>query len=99
MKVRNMVSSSSGREVANQFIITGDSKVVFQSYDSTICIIDYNKEGAEHITLGRHWDYSKTTSKYLYQFLREYKGLYNLNKKAIEEAINNKEIAYNASLC
>ena len=99
MKVRNMVSASSGREVANQFIISGDSKVIFQSYDSTICVIDYNKEGAERITLGRHWDYSKTTSKYLYQFLREFEGMYNLNKKAIEIAINNKDIAYNANLC
>jgi hypothetical protein len=97
MKVRNMVSNSSGREVANQFVISGDSKVIFQSYDSTICVIDHNKEGAEHITLGRHWDYSKTTSKYLYQFLREYAGM-DANKKALEIAIRNKDIAYNANL-
>lgn len=99
MKVRNMVSSSSGREVANQFVISGDSKIIFQSYDSTICVIDHNKEGAEHITLGAHWDYSKTTAKYLYQFLKEFAGMYNLNKKAIETAINNREVTYNANLC
>ena len=99
MKVRNMVSSSSGREVANQFVISGDSKVIFQSYDSTICVIDHNKEGAEHITLGRNWDYIKTTSKYLYQLLREFAGMYNLSKKTLEIAIRNKDIAYNENLC
>ena len=98
MKVRNMVSASSGREVANQFVISGDSKVIFQSYDSTICIVEY-KNGEIHITLGKHWDYSKTTSKYLYQFLRAECGMLNLNKKVIEDAIKNGKIAYNENLC
>ena len=97
MKVRNMTSERSGREVANQFIITDGNKTVFQSYDSTICIIDFNKQGAERVTLGRDWDYSNTTRKYLYQFLDEVLG-WNLNKKSIEIAIKNKDITYNEDL-
>ena len=58
MKVENMTSSRSGREVANQFIIRDDTRIVFQSYDSTIAIIDNSKEGAAKLTLGRDWDYN-----------------------------------------
>lgn len=97
MRVKNMTSGRSGREVANQFIITDGNKIVFQSYDSTICIIDNNKKGAERITLGKHWDYSNTTRKYLYQFLYDILG-WNVNGKAIEIAIKNKDITYNENL-
>lgn len=97
MKVRNMTSNRTYREVANQFIITDKNKVVFQSYQSTICIIDYDKQGAERVTLGADWDYSNTTRKYLYQFLYEILG-WDVNKKALEIAIKNKDIAYNENL-
>lgn len=102
LKVKNMVSASSGREVANQFVITNyddfNNTVTFQSYNSTICVVDFNKQGAERLTLGRHWDYSRTTSKYLYQFLREYFGL-SANKKSLETAIKNQDITYDENLC
>lgn len=97
MKVKNMISARSGREVANQFVISGDNKIIFQSYDSTICVIDYNKEGVEHITLGRHWDYSNTTMKYLNQFLYKYAHM-NVNANAIRIAIKNKDVAYDENL-
>ena len=97
MKVRNMISARSGRKVANQFIIEDNTRVVFQSYDSTIAIIDRTKKGAESLTLGRDWDYSVTTMKYLYQFLNQFLG-WNVNKKAIEKALDNKDICYNSSL-
>ena len=67
-KVRQMKSSSSGRPVANQFIIYTDKGNYFQSYDSVIAFRgDDNK-----ITLDEYyWDYSRTTSKYRNQFLGE----------------------------
>ena len=70
VKVSNMVSPRSGREVANQFVVKTDEGVYFQSYDSVIAFVDadYN------VTLGRHFDYSVTTSKYLHQFLKRYAG-------------------------
>lgn len=73
MKVRNMLSKT-GRNVPNQFIIEDgigdDWKVCFQSYNTVIAevtsdglILDENAE-----------NYSRTTSKYMYQFIKEYAG-------------------------
>lgn len=56
-------------EVKNQFILENDEQLIFQSYGSIIAV--YNKENHQ-ITLGGNWDYSKTTSKYLYKFLDTY---------------------------
>ena len=97
MKVRNMVSSRSGNAVANQFVMVGDNKAIFQSYDSIICVIDYSKEGAERITLGRDWDYSRTTAKYLHQFLTEYAHM-NANAQGLRTAIKNHDICYDENL-
>ena len=66
MKVENMTSERSGREVANQFIITDGRKTLFQSYDSPIVEID---RIANIITVYKYWDYSTTTGKYRNQFM------------------------------
>lgn len=97
MKVKNMTSERSGREVANQFIITDGNKIAFQSYNSVICIIDNDKQGAERVTVGRDWDYSMTTKKYLYKFLYDFLG-WSVNGKSIETAIRNKDICYDSCL-
>ena len=52
---------------ANQFVITIDGGYIFQSYDS---IIAFYKGGKVYLT--EDWDYSKTTRKHLYIFLRDY---------------------------
>lgn len=89
----------------NQFRIYGEGKNIFQSYDSTIAIIE---EGM--LILGLHWDYSKTTLKHLYMFLSDYyfeidnynhisKALHSNNKrKAIQNLIDNNIIVYDESL-
>jgi hypothetical protein len=64
-KVENM-QSSSGRDVPNQFNIFTDKAVIFQSYDSIIAIKQYGKR----TIIGKDFDYSKTTMKYLKEFLR-----------------------------
>lgn len=73
----------------NQFRIYGESKNIFQSYDSTIAII---KKGM--LILGKNWDYSKTTLKHLYMFLNDYDFEID-NKNYIYEALhsNNKRKA------
>jgi len=68
MKVYNMVSAK-GNKVPNQFIIQDGERVTFQSYDSTIVTIDYDKKT---VTVGRNWDYSRTTGKYRNYFMQEY---------------------------
>lgn len=65
MKVRNMISNSTGREVANQFIIVHEGKVYFQSYQTIIAV----KEAGKITVDNNAENYSRTTSKYLYQFL------------------------------
>lgn len=72
MKVRNMTSNSTGREIANQFIIEDGNKVYFQSYKTVIAVKEAGK-----ITIDTNAEnYSRTTSKYLYQFL-------NTNRKSL----------------
>ncbi len=54
----------------NQFIMDDDKKIVFQSYNSIIAVID-KKTGA--LFFGNDWNYSNTTRKHLYLFLSDYK--------------------------
>lgn len=88
--VRNMTSSRTDREVANQFVIEDaeNNKTIFQSYRSPIVEID-RKNGI--ITFYPHWNYSNTTAKYRNKFLQE-EHLNGLNSaKAIQAAIDKGE--------
>ena len=66
MKVSN-ITNSNGNKVPNQFLITGNGDVTFQSYESTILKIT----GGQVYLDDYYWDYSKTTSKYRNHVLRE----------------------------
>ena len=76
----------------NQFILQDlDNNVIyFQSYESLICKIENDYK----ITLYNNFDYSKTTSKYLHQFLNEftYYDLYDFIKK--NDIRKNKSLQY-----
>ncbi len=76
MKVRNM-ESSKGKKVPNQMIITTDTDVYFQSYDTVIARRCLNT-GQIYLDKGK-WDYSKTTGIYRNQFLGE--GVAETRKK------------------
>lgn len=81
MKVYNLTSSRTGNAVANQFEIVDKDKRVFQSYNSVIALEQHNQK----TQLDRkYWDYSRTTTKYLCQFLGE-------TKKEIVAKINSGE--------
>lgn len=91
MKIYNL-RNARGNAVKNQFVITDEKRntVTFQSYQSTICIVDNNGGmGFDRVvTIGKDWNYSATTTKHFYSFLTQ-QGLEILaNKKAIEEAID-----------
>jgi len=66
MKVSN-ITNSNGNKVPNQFLITGNGDVTFQSYESTILKIT----GGQVYLDTYYWDYSKTTSRYRNHVLRE----------------------------
>lgn len=92
----------------NQFIITGKEGIYFQSYSSTIAIID-NKG---NLTFGYCWDYSHTTMKHLYLFLNNYYSYLNQDlqknlktlqieankRKYLQKLIDSKLIKYNENL-
>lgn len=80
--------------VKNQFINESDDKVIFQSYDSVIA--SYDKR-TKVLTLDSfYWDYSSTTTKYLYKFINEY--CYNIfcrdihSKAQVEYLITNSKV-------
>ena len=91
----------------NQFIITDTKKFVFQSYDSTIAVVEGQK-----LTLGKDWDYSITTLKHLYKFMYEYAYhidtltdcIYHMimfsgnKRKEIQRLIDDGTINYDESL-
>ncbi len=70
MNIQNVISKSSGRAVANQFIIRNNGRTYFQSYNSIIVC----KNFGGGIELDKnYWDYSTTTGRYRNQFLNETK--------------------------
>lgn len=87
--ITNLISKKSGRPVANQFLIVNGTNVTFQSYKTKIADVHC---GSAFIRLnGNTLNYSRTTSKYFYQFMEEYLGIVG-TKKDFEKAIQNKKI-------
>lgn len=70
IKVENMLSQRGNREVPNQFRITTDEGIYFQSYKSVIAYIPRNNPRAVVLDIN-YWDYSTTTGKYRNDFLGE----------------------------
>ena len=86
--ITNLINDR-GNAVRNQFIITEGNTTTFQSYNSRVCeIVKPCGMGFDTLVrFGCDWDYSQTTAKHLYSFLRQ-NGLEILaSKQAIEEAI------------
>lgn len=78
-------------EHKNQFIIFTDDGIVFQSYDTNIAFIGRHGK----VTLGYYWDYSATTRKHLYSFLRKYSKYVSINsKREVEKLIRSGDIIY-----
>lgn len=76
--------NDNGNPAANQFIIKTKKATYFQSYDSVVCKLD-----GVNIVLSMDWDYSNTTRKHLYMFMRQngYRKLSSAKevRKAISE--------------
>lgn len=83
IKVKNMTSAKSGREVANQFIVNTDNGVYFQSYNSVIAFKP-SSDHAKTMLDEETWNYSVTTTKYRNRFLGE-------NTEETRKKINNGE--------
>ena len=76
-----------GNGAMNQFVLRGDNKIIFQSYDSTIAIVDRDDNT---VTIFPDWDYSVTTGKHRNIFFRDYAYISDLaSKKGIEKALKD----------
>ena len=73
-----------GNTALNQFIIETDDAVTFQSYQSTIAV----KKRGTPLQLGEKWNCSRTTLKYLKEFIYLQTGEY-VTKKDIEKNLAN----------
>ena len=72
IKVKQLRSATTGRDIPNQFIITTEDRKIFQSYDSIIAVKINMDNEKDYIMLDKtYWDYSRTTGKYRNQFLGE----------------------------
>jgi len=82
MIVRNL-RSSKGNKVPNQFVIATENKIFFQSYNFIIAMV----QGGVIYLDPVYYNYSKTTSKYLYMFL-------NMTKKEMQDKLKSGEIQF-----
>ena len=84
--VKQLINDN-GNPAANQFIIKTKKATYFQSYDSVVCKLD-----GVNIVLSTNWDYSNTTRKHLYMFMRQ-NGYYNLSSaKEVRKAISEGRV-------
>ena len=85
--VSNLINDN-GNAVSNQLIIKTPKAIYFQSYRSVVAKIDKNGR----LILSENWDYSNTTRKHLYIFLRMYGYRELCSSKDMRQAIKNKEV-------
>ena len=86
MNFNNLINDN-GYAARNQYVAKTSSATYFKSYDSVVC-----KWDGINLILSRHWNYSVTTSKHLYMFLRQ-NGFYTFNSaKDIRKGIKNGKI-------
>ncbi len=67
VNVENMTGNN-GKEIINQFLISGNNFTLFQSYNSPIALKIDGK-----VYIFKDWDYSTTTGRYRNIFLHETK--------------------------
>ncbi len=87
MLIHQMVNNK-GNPIKNQFVIYNNKNTYFISYDSTIAKITPDRK----LILGKNWNYSHTTLKYLYEFLKQNEMPNLANKTKLEKLISTKEI-------
>lgn len=93
----------------NQFHIHNGTTEYLQSYNSLVVKVEYVRKDSNLpiklipiITLGYDWDYSTTTSKYVYLFLEEYGEISFIgikNKRAyVNRLIKDGKVMYNENM-
>jgi hypothetical protein len=87
-KTKNL-RSRNGNFIANQFEMIQTKKNyckhIFQSYETIIATIEYKNNSKKVLLDNNALNYSRTTSKYLYQFML-------MNRQEIEKQIKENKI-------
>lgn len=95
-RVENMLSPK-GNKISNQFKIFEGNAIYFKSYGMVIAGLNKRTGFVEFFN---DLNYSNTTRKYLYQFLRECKRYDLCNRKKLDKAIKSgrkKIVVFNYS--
>ena len=91
MKIEN-IKNEKGIPVKNQFVISNEDTIIFQSYESKIA--KYNKNYKTLKLYGDLWRFSKTTQKHFKSFVNGYTcfGYDNQNdfKKLVEVEMKDR---------
>jgi hypothetical protein len=77
-----------GRAVVNQFVVDTKDTIYFQSYDSVVAKVYKRK----YLTLSNYWNYSVTTAKYVYEFMRQNGFGEYASRKGVEKGIKEGNI-------
>ena len=96
LKVKNMISTRSGRVVTNQFDIISDNagiigEYAFQSYGSLCASLKRTENGLYKLTIYRDGFYSRTTAKYLRAWLMD-----TINPERVPDVLKAAKEAINA---
>ena len=98
MNISNLINER-GNKATNQFVIKNGNIVAFQSYDSVVCEIRPAGMGFEKVVvLGKDWNYSRTTTKHLGNFLKQNNLEYLAGAKNIREALERGYARYNQAI-
>lgn len=87
--MKTQLINEKSKKVANHYVISENGKTFLQSYGSVVACI--NPRSKRQITLSSNWDYSNTTRKYLYSFLRQ-NGFAIFGINQVREMIEQKKI-------
>jgi hypothetical protein len=89
--ITSLVYSKTGRTVKDHIVETKDREVNLYSYNSLVCSLRNTSQCDKIIVFGRDYHFSKTTMKYLVDFLRQ-NGFTELNNSdAINKAIEHAD--------
>lgn len=88
IKIAQLINDK-GNGASNQFVVETDKGRYFQSYDTIIAFVPYN---SYDIVLSNDWENSKSTSKHLYIFLRDYTRFYANQRKDILRGIKDGKL-------
>lgn len=93
MRIYSM-RSPKGNPVPNQIVIDDDDEkvVILKSYDSLVAKLD---KITGSVALMKEWNYSRTTTKYVIQFLQDYCYRFDCKTTAdVRKAITEGSIEY-----